>query len=184
MKTKTEAKRSKYDAIVIGTGIGGVIASALLAQRGLKTLAVEKNNTPGGIMASYYHEGFKIDVGSHLIPRGDKGPLGDVLRSLGLKYPRFITNDIPSVSRGLFECTLPKHRRHLIGFAYDAARKLEIPAADTLGLMNMMRVILTTPTAYLKKWDNLTLETFIRKYTEYPPAFFLVGFFMSIFFIV
>jgi len=36
----------KYDAIVVGAGIGGATCAALLARRGLSTLLVDKNSIP------------------------------------------------------------------------------------------------------------------------------------------
>jgi len=38
----------KYDAIVIGSGMGGLTASALLARKGLKTLLIERERQVGG----------------------------------------------------------------------------------------------------------------------------------------
>ena len=37
-----------YDVLVVGGGNGGLMAAALTAKAGLKTLLVEKHNIPGG----------------------------------------------------------------------------------------------------------------------------------------
>ncbi|MGO9614588.1 MAG: phytoene desaturase family protein [Dissulfurispiraceae bacterium] len=50
-----------YDAIVIGSGIGGLVSAGMLASRGLKTLMIEKRVTPGGYLSSFKRKGFVFD---------------------------------------------------------------------------------------------------------------------------
>ena len=71
------------DVIIIGSGIGGTAAGALLAHSGYKTLILEKNGFVGGRCTSYEKEGFTVDVGVHLFGVGDKGSLGDICRRVG-----------------------------------------------------------------------------------------------------
>ena len=51
---------SQEEAIVIGSGIGGAAAGALLAHEGWKVRVLEKNNIIGGRCASYEKEGFIV----------------------------------------------------------------------------------------------------------------------------
>lgn len=50
-----------FDVIIIGSGIGGLISAGILASRGLKTLLIEKNPTPGGYLASFRRGNFIFD---------------------------------------------------------------------------------------------------------------------------
>ena len=179
-----QGTKQTYDAIVIGSGIGGSIAAALLAKQGFQVLVLEKNITPGGIMASYERDGYKIDVGSHLIPSGAKGPLGQVLKNLGLTKPLFLTHNTPSTSKGMFESRLPKHRYQLLNYAFQTIKAMKIPARDVVRLANMMRKILTMSHRQMQKWDRRSLDEFIVQHTEFPPAYFLLSFLMSIFFVL
>src|SRR5690606_16331128 len=86
------------------------------------------NRELGGVLASYRRDGFKIDFGSHLISRGERGPLAAALRRAGLSEPRFLTHAIPVRSRGMFEITAPPTRGGLPAVALEAARALA-PAA-------------------------------------------------------
>ena len=62
-----------WDAIVIGSGIGGLAAAALLARYGGKRVAVlERHYTPGGFTHTFRRPGYEWDVGVHYI--GEVGP--------------------------------------------------------------------------------------------------------------
>jgi phytoene dehydrogenase-like protein len=50
-----------FDAIIIGSGIGGLISGGILTSKGLKTLIIEKNKTPGGYLSSFKRNGFIFD---------------------------------------------------------------------------------------------------------------------------
>ena len=73
----------KYDAIVVGSGIGGMAAGVLMAHQGKKVLMVEKHDCLGGRVSAYKKGEFNFDLGVHIISRGNKGPLGEVLRRVG-----------------------------------------------------------------------------------------------------
>ena len=51
-----------YDVVIIGTGIGGLTAGALLAKKGLKVLLLERGAQPGGYVISFRREGFTFDA--------------------------------------------------------------------------------------------------------------------------
>lgn len=60
-----------YDAIVIGSGIGGMTAAACLAELGRRVVVLEQHYTAGGFTHSYARNGYEWDVGVHYI--GDVG---------------------------------------------------------------------------------------------------------------
>ncbi len=67
------AKRldDQYDAIVIGSGIGGLTTAACLSRMGKKVVVLEQHYTAGGFTHSYCRNGYEWDVGVHYI--GDMG---------------------------------------------------------------------------------------------------------------
>jgi len=62
---------AKYDAIVIGSGMGGLSTAALLSELGWKVCVLEQHYTAGGYTHSYERNGYEWDVGVHYI--GDVG---------------------------------------------------------------------------------------------------------------
>ena len=63
-----------YDVLVVGAGIGGLTAAALLAKRGYRVLVVEQHYLPGGCASIFRRQGFTFDVGASLFfGFGEKG---------------------------------------------------------------------------------------------------------------
>lgn len=79
---------SEYDVVVIGAGNGGLTAACSLAQRGMKTLLLERHNIPGGCATSFCRGRFEFEVALHQLSglgTADKpGPLRFVLDNLGV----------------------------------------------------------------------------------------------------
>ena len=79
---------SKYDAIVIGAGNGGLTASTALAQKGLNVLLLERHNIPGGCATSFCRGRFEFEIALHQLSGlgtpETPGPLRMDLDSLGI----------------------------------------------------------------------------------------------------
>jgi len=56
-----------WDAIVIGSGMGGMAAAAALSKVGHKVLLLEQYQTLGGLTHSFSREGFTWDAGIHYL---------------------------------------------------------------------------------------------------------------------
>lgn len=77
----------EYDAIVVGAGIGGLVAASLLAARGFSVLALEQHSAPGGSASCFERKGYRFDVGASLFyglaPSGTTCFVHKVLEELG-----------------------------------------------------------------------------------------------------
>lgn len=55
---------SSRKVVVVGAGIGGLTAAALLAHRGYEVLALDQALVPGGCASTFKRQGFTFDVGA------------------------------------------------------------------------------------------------------------------------
>ncbi len=56
-----------WDAIVVGSGMGGMAAAAALSRVGHQVLLLEQHQTLGGLTHSFSRDGFSWDVGMHYL---------------------------------------------------------------------------------------------------------------------
>ncbi len=56
--------RDRYEVVVVGSGIGGLTAAAMLANRGMKVLVIEQHYIPGGCCTCIRRNDITFDVGA------------------------------------------------------------------------------------------------------------------------
>lgn len=64
---------SKYDIIIIGSGLGGLECGAILSKEGFNVCVLEKNELFGGCFQTYKRKGRLLDTGIHYIGSLDEG---------------------------------------------------------------------------------------------------------------
>src|SRR5512136_1763194 len=72
-----------FDAIVVGGGIAGLIATAYISKTGLRTLLCEKEPSCGGLINSFERDGFVFDGGIRAME--NSGVLLPMLKHLGVE---------------------------------------------------------------------------------------------------
>ena len=75
--------RGPFDCIVIGSGMGGMTAAAMLSRLGKRVLVLEQHYTPGGFTHMFKRPGYVWDVGVHAVGEVTERSLtGRILRDL------------------------------------------------------------------------------------------------------
>ncbi len=71
-------------AVIIGAGLGGLLAGAKLVRAGYNVEIYERLPFTGGRFTNLEYKGFKLSTGAlHMIPHGTHGPLARMLREVG-----------------------------------------------------------------------------------------------------
>jgi all-trans-retinol 13,14-reductase len=168
----------QWDAIVIGSGLGGLTTAAYLTSNGLRTLVLEQYDVAGGSSHVFRRErAFEFDVGVHYL--GDCGPGGaipTILRGVGLEgrieflpmdpagfdtlfFPDFtfrVRRGWENYERDLVDA-FPGERRGLrkcVGLLRKIAVQA-MAAGPPSGLRQLLLTPLRAPT--LARWSNRTL---------------------------
>ncbi|MGM0505315.1 MAG: phytoene desaturase family protein [Bacteroidota bacterium] len=78
----------EYDLVIIGAGISGLTAGAIAGKFGLKCCILEKEPKPGGYLAGFTRDGFKIDTAIHWLNQCNKHEMaGRIFDLIGSDSP-------------------------------------------------------------------------------------------------
>ncbi len=158
---------SSYDAIVIGSGMGGLTTAALLSELGWKVCVLEQHYTAGGYTHSFERHGYEWDPGVHYI--GDVGAqtrtrkMFDFLTDGKLEwapmadeYDRFYIGDKVFSARAGREAFRDNLLEHFPGERKAIDRYLEILAESgkATAALGMERI--------LKPWQRWLLWPYLR----------------------
>lgn len=144
----------KYDAIIIGSGIGGLAAGLMLAHKQKKVLIVEKNKLFGGRLTSSKRGDFIVDMNVHIISRSDKGPLGEVLKRTGVENTIAYTKVRPVTS----------YDKQIFTFPHDLKTMTDEQEFDSL--MRFMSDIRAFSEEEVQEYDDIYLQDFLLGYTQ------------------
>jgi phytoene dehydrogenase-like protein len=80
---------NQYDVTIIGGGISGLTAAAILSRAGQKVAVFEMSGITGGYLAGFERKGFVFDSAIHWLNQcNEKGHVYKVLSSVGNSFPK------------------------------------------------------------------------------------------------
>ncbi|MGB1014122.1 MAG: phytoene desaturase family protein, partial [Nannocystaceae bacterium] len=163
-----------WDTIVIGSGMGGMTAAAMLAKLGKRVLVLEQHYVPGGFTHMFKRKGYIWDVGVHAVgevtPHSMTGRLLALLTDGALKWaslgPVYEDFTFPDGLKLEFPDSPQKFRQNLIDAFPD-----EVEAIDAY-LRHVRDVAAAMKTYYLArlssgKLAHLSEKLLARKALKY-----------------
>ena len=172
--------------MVIGAGLGGLCAAALLARRGMDVLVLEAHSIPGGAAHAWERDGYTFESGpslySGMSDRPSDNPIGQVLHALEEELPceKYNTwmvhmpeDDESAMGSFLtsigddgasFKEALRKYRGERAVREWEALLSIMSPLAAASGAVPAMAVredfgnLLTIGRCLLKNWRALDLD--------------------------
>lgn len=177
-----------WDAIIIGSGLGGLTAGTLLSQAGKKVLILEKHTVPGGFTHTFTRKGFEWDVGVHYVGQMDhsKSILKRVFdyitnrrlqwAQMGVVYDRVIIgkdtyNLVTGVDNQIQQLIeyFPDEEEAIRKY-YRLIRKVSASGAWFFGEKTMPWILSQTAGFFLRrrfeKWSSRTTDEVIRSITQ------------------
>ena len=145
---------SNYDAIVIGSGIGGLASALLLGNDGKKVALFEKHQRLGGRLGSFQKEGFNVDFGVHLVSRGAKSPAITLLERCGVETNIKFANIRPVQST------------NGTPFKFPHDLKEKISDSDFKAIMKCVNEIKNMTDEQTHTLDAVSLESYLNCYTK------------------
>jgi phytoene dehydrogenase-like protein len=174
-----------YDAIIIGSGAGGLTTAVALAQAGKKVLVLEQHDRPGGWTHSFTLNGYRFSPGVHYI--GDLqegGGLRHIYDGLGvsqdLTFVELNPDGYDHIVIGEQKFDFPKGKENLIerlkGYFPHEARGIDSYLAEVTNMMESLRSIrnlnnplqsaMSVPT--ILKWMRANGADLINKHISDP----------------
>jgi phytoene dehydrogenase-like protein len=141
---------AKFDVVVIGAGSAGLSAGALLAKEGKRVAVFDRSQYLGGRGMAVPDEGFKLNVGGHLLEDSGSG-ITKIFEYLGKRLGHGpVSSDMP----------VWDHERDRWGSIRDryAGTKDE--------LKKVIKALMDTPFEELEKWDDRSLREWMLQHTS------------------
>ncbi len=151
----------RYDAIIIGAGLGGLVCGAYLAKAGMKLLIVEQHDKPGGYFTSFQRRGFSFDAAAHTFGNYREGGfVRKILTELGITGMVNIKRPDPSDIIVTPDFTIP--------FRNDSSKTLSALAAqfphEQDGLAAFFDFLTSAGQSDFSKLKDKSFESFLQSY--------------------
>jgi len=150
----------QYDTIIIGAGIAGLGVAAILSKEARKkVLLIDRFPKVGGRMMSYEGypgEGWRIDIGLHMVELGDKGSCTELNERVdkSIEWARFSeTVDIWNGEKFI-----------------SIAELVPMTKEDKKAFAKMLENIAKMTDAEIETWDNCSLEEWLIENVPQPAV--------------
>ncbi len=140
---------SRHDVVIIGAGAAGLSAGALLAKEGKSVVIVEASQWLGGRGVAVPDEGFKINLGGHLVEDSGSG-ITKVFEHVGKELIHGATSS---------DMVIWDHEKSRWGSIREQY------SADKSELKKLIQIVVETPYEEFDEWDDRTLREWMLQHT-------------------
>ena len=174
---RRDGPRERYDAVVIGAGVGGLVTANLLVKEGLSVLLVEQHYMAGGYCSTFRRAGYTFDAASHFYPLlGNPETLtGRLLADLGvttgwLRMDPVDTFHLPDGTRFEVPADFAPYRARLDAEfpAQRAALDRFFAAVREAYLVGLLAYFRGRPTPRFERWRALTVRDALDRFFDDP----------------
>lgn len=180
---------TRYDAIVLGSGLGGLSTASMLARKGKRVLVLERHALPGGYATNFSRKGFTFDVSLHSFDGAREGTSSwDVIKACGVedrvtflphkKLYRVLAHDVDlSVRHGdvaAYQAQLAAHfpleRENLARMFVEAERMFRQVGRFIVSSMPFLLKMASMPFLFHKilKYEHSTVDQFFARFIGDP----------------
>ncbi len=156
----------KYDVIIIGAGISGLICGTYLVKRGLKVLILEQHFIPGGCCSSFRRKDFLFDAGAHIFGSCGRGQTADrILEGLDIEniFLRMDPTDVVHFPND--QVNIPKEIDAFVDLLQNQNKK----ERDNIQKLVDAITRFTDPSevnAFIRKYSTATFQDFLDEYIK------------------
>jgi all-trans-retinol 13,14-reductase len=140
--TGAQTGENQFDAVIIGSGLGGLSCAAAFARQGFRPLVLEKHDKPGGYATTFQRPGgFVFDVSLHSTDAGEREGIHNLIPGFPeitdvefVPHPNLYRAIYPDYDFRVPQKDLPAYVNMLVGYFPDEKEGIEGLFDDMKGL--------------------------------------------------
>jgi len=148
---------NRADVVVVGGGVAGLAAAAIVARRGLSCAVLERSSGLGGRAATTLREGFAMNLGGHALYRG--GAAERVLDELGVAR----TGSPPAASAGVM---VLGGERYVLPTSFSTLLRTRLFSAHAK--LEFGQLLARLPGMDLRPLETVPLAVWLDEHTSHP----------------
>ncbi len=162
-------EENEFDAVIIGSGLGGLSCAAAFARQGFKPLVLEQHSVPGGYATTFKRPGgFVFDVSLHSTTVGERGGMHNLIPEFPeIKDVEFVPH--PYLYRAIFpDYDLRVPQKNLKGYQEMLIQHFPSEKESIDGIFEDMQGLARDVSKYSEAGGQVDMNTFSK---EFPYLF-------------
>lgn len=171
-RSGSSAAGDAWDAVIIGSGLGGLSCAAAFARQGFRPLVLEQHSIPGGYATTFKRPGgFVFDVSLHSTTVGEREGIHNLIPGFPeIKDVEFVPHKV------LYRAILPDHDirvppRDVDGYIRLLVDLFPEEKEGIQGLFQTMRGLVADLNKYLNAGGRIDMATFAKDYPYLVKCF-------------